>query len=379
MGVKVQYQVIESQQALDEFVAKISTAKVLAVDTEFMRRRTLYPEIALLQIFDGSHLALIDPLIEMDFQSLWALFANTDILKVLHSPSEDIEVFLKFAGFIPSPIFDTQFALQLLGEGSCIGFANMVKQLSNVDIDKSESRTDWLRRPLTQKQLDYAASDVFHLLPCFQQILNQIEEKQLFSIVLKESELLAQKRSFRQPDPLLYLDIKNVWQLKPRDLAILKELAAWRRAKAEKKNLALNFVLKEHNMVEIAKRRPSTLGSLRNVPGVEPMEVNRSGKEILACIEKGKQIVEQDCPQRVKRLIDFKGYKAACKEIKLIITEVAKENQIPADVFASKKQINQVISWSWKKSEAEKKLLMKPDLALGWRAELLEDRLKNWW
>ncbi|GEK09386.1 ribonuclease D [Pseudoalteromonas peptidolytica] len=375
----MQYQVIESQQALDEFVAKISTAKVLAVDTEFMRRRTLYPEIALLQIFDGSHLALIDPLIEMDFQSLWALFANTDILKVLHSPSEDIEVFLKFAGFIPSPIFDTQFALQLLGEGSCIGFANMVKQLSNVDIDKSESRTDWLRRPLTQKQLDYAASDVFHLLPCFQQILNQIEEKQLFSIVLKESELLAQKRSFRQPDPLLYLDIKNVWQLKPRDLAILKELAAWRRAKAEKKNLALNFVLKEHNMVEIAKRRPSTLGSLRNVPGVEPMEVNRSGKEILACIEKGKQIVEQDCPQRVKRLIDFKGYKAACKEIKLIITEVAKENQIPADVFASKKQINQVISWSWKKSEAEKKLLMKPDLALGWRAELLEDRLKNWW
>lgn len=119
----MQYQVIESQQALDEFVAKISTAKVLAVDTEFMRRRTLYPEIALLQIFDGSHLALIDPLIEMDFQSLWALFANTDILKVLHSPSEDIEVFLKFAGFIPSPIFDTQFALQLLGEGSCIGFA----------------------------------------------------------------------------------------------------------------------------------------------------------------------------------------------------------------------------------------------------------------
>ncbi|USD30639.1 ribonuclease D [Pseudoalteromonas sp. SCSIO 43201] len=375
----MQYQIIESQQALDEFVAKISTAKVLAVDTEFMRRRTLYPEIALLQIFDGTHLALIDPLIEMDFQSLWALFANTDILKVLHSPSEDIEVFLKFAGFIPSPIFDTQFALQLLGEGNCIGFANMVKQLSNVDIDKSESRTDWLRRPLTQKQLDYAASDVFHLLPCFQQILSQIEEKQLFNIVLKESELLAQKRSFRQPDPLLYLDIKNVWQLKPRDLAILKELAAWRRAKAEKKNLALNFVLKEHNMVEIAKRRPSTLGSLRNVPGVEPMEVNRSGKEILACIEKGKQIVEQDCPQRVKRLIDFKGYKAACKEIKLIITEVAKENQIPADVFASKKQINQVISWSWKKSEAEKKLLMKPDLALGWRAELLEDRLKNWW
>ncbi|PCK30472.1 ribonuclease D [Pseudoalteromonas piscicida] len=374
----MQYQVIESQQALDEFVSNISAANVLAVDTEFMRRRTLYPEIALLQVYDGKHLALIDPLTDIDFSQLWALFADTHVLKVLHSPSEDIEVFLKFAGFIPSPIFDTQFALQLLGEGSCIGFANMVKQLREVEIDKSESRTDWLRRPLTQKQLDYAASDVFHLLPCYEQILTQVNEKHLFNIVLQESELLAQKRSFRQPDELLYLDVKNVWQLKPRDLAILKELAAWRRAKAEKKNLALNFVLKEHNMVEIAKRRPSTLGSLRNVPGIEPMEVNRSGKEILACIERGKAVGEQDCPQRVRRLIDFKGYKAACKDIKHIIADVAKRNNIPVDVFASKKQINQVISWSWKKSEQEKQLLMKPDLALGWRATLLEDKLNSW-
>lgn len=368
----MQYQVIESQTALDEFVLSISKAKVLAVDTEFMRRRTLYPEIALLQIFDGNHLALIDPLADMDFSRLWTLFSDTSVLKVLHSPSEDIEVFLKFAGFIPSPIFDTQFALQLLGEGSCIGFANMVKQLRDVDIDKSESRTDWLRRPLTQSQLDYAASDVYHLLPCFETIQARVNEKQLFNIVLQESELLAQKRSFRQPDEVLYLDVKNVWQLKPRDLATLKELAAWRRAKAEKKNLALNFVLKEHNMVEIAKRRPSSLGSLRNVLGVEPMEVNRSGKEILACIEKAKEVSEQDCPQRVRRLIDFKGYKAACKDIKQVIAEVAKANDIPVDVFASKKQINQVISWSWKKSPEEKQLLMKPDLALGWRLSLLQ-------
>ncbi|MCG7539396.1 ribonuclease D [Pseudoalteromonas sp. CO348] len=375
----MQYQVIESQTALDEFVLSISKAKVLAVDTEFMRRRTLYPEIALLQIFDGNHLALIDPLADIDFSRLWTLFSDTSVLKVLHSPSEDIEVFLKFAGFIPSPIFDTQFALQLLGEGSCIGFANMVKQLRDVDIDKSESRTDWLRRPLTQSQLDYAASDVYHLLPCFETIQARVNEKQLFNIVLQESELLAQKRSFRQPDEVLYLDVKNVWQLKPRDLATLKELAAWRRAKAEKKNLALNFVLKEHNMVEIAKRRPSSLGSLRNVPGVEPMEVNRSGKEILACIEKAKEVSEQDCPQRVRRLIDFKGYKAACKDIKQVIAEVAKTNDIPVDVFASKKQINQVISWSWKKSPEEKQLLMKPDLALGWRAELVADKLDSWW
>ncbi|WP_419147580.1 ribonuclease D [Pseudoalteromonas 'SMAR'] len=375
----MQYQLIQSQAALDQFILAISDAKVLAVDTEFMRRRTLYPEIALLQVYDGQHLALIDPLSELNFDKLWQLFVDEKVLKVLHSPSEDIEVFLKFGGFIPKPIFDTQFALQLLGEGNCIGFANMVKQLRDVEIDKSESRTDWLRRPLSQKQLDYAASDVYHLLPCYEQIATRIQAQNLHDIVIQESELIAQKRSFRQPNELLYLDIKNVWQLRARDLAALRELAAWRRAKAEKKNLALNFVLKEHNMVEVAKRRPSSLNSLRNIPGVETMEVNRSGKEILACIERAKDLSDDQCPERVKRLIDYKGYKGACKDIKQIINEVAAANHIPSDVFASKKQINQVISWAWKKSEQEKQLLMKPDLALGWRKELIGDKLDAWW
>ena len=280
----MQYQLITTQSQLNQFVSSISTAKILAIDTEFMRRRTLYPEVALIQVFDGTHLALIDPLCEIDFEPFWQLLNNDKILKVLHSPSEDIEVFQKFAGFVPHPMFDTQFALQLLGEGNCVGFASMVKTLLDVEIDKSESRTNWLQRPLTEKQLDYAASDVYYLLPCFEKIIAQISEKKLTEIVIQESQLIAVKRAFETPDEYVYLDIKNAWQLKPRDLAVLKELAAWRRSKAQKKNLALSFILKEHNMVEVAKRRPSSLNSLRNIPGIELSEVNRSGKEIIQCV-----------------------------------------------------------------------------------------------
>ncbi|CAM4183488.1 ribonuclease D [Pseudoalteromonas byunsanensis] len=374
----MQYRVIQSQIELNGFAKNIAEAQVVALDTEFMRRRTLYPEVALIQVYAQNQLALIDPLLELDLSPLWDIFQNPEVLKILHSPSEDIEVFQKFAGFVPAPIFDTQFALQVLGKGNCVGFANMVNTILEVEIDKSESRTNWLQRPLTQKQLDYAASDVFYLMPCFESIYEQISERGLMDIVVAESELIAKKRAFMVPDDQVYLDVKNAWQLKPRDLAVLKELAAWRRNKAEKKNLALSFVLKEHNMVEIAKRRPTSLSGLRNIPGIEAMEVNRSGKEILACVEQGKSISEPQCPQKLLRLIDYPNYKKAAKELSAKIKHIAESNDIPADVLASKKQVNQLISWNWKKTAEERASLLKPDLLQSWRYELVKDVLKDW-
>ncbi|MCF2855973.1 ribonuclease D [Pseudoalteromonas sp. SMS1] len=374
----MQYRFIQNQAELDEFIGLISGASVLAIDTEFMRRRTLYPESALFQVYDGEHLALIDPLIQLDFTALWALFTAPDVMKVIHSPSEDIEVFQNFAGICPAPLFDTQFALQLLGEGNCVGFANMVNNLLDIEIDKSMSRTDWLKRPLSAKQLEYAAADVFYLLPCFERILAEVQEKGLVDIVISESELISKKRAFRTPDEYLYLNIKNVWQLRGRDLAVLRELAAWRLNKAEKKNISVNFILKELNMVEIAKRRPSSLASMRNIPEVEAMEVNRSGKEIMACIEAGKAISEDLLPVKVKRLIDFAGYKKAAKDIKGLISIEAQKHGIPVDVIASKKQINQIISWNWKLSSEQRKRMIKPDLFQGWRKELLGDALTAW-
>lgn len=374
----MQYQLIQTQVQLDTFVEQIQNKPILAIDTEFMRRRTLYPEVALIQVFDGEHLALIDPLAELSLFDFWQVLKDPAVLKVLHSPSEDIEVFQKYAGFVPAPLFDTQFALQLLGEGNCMGFALMVKTLLDIEIDKSESRTNWLQRPLTTKQLDYAAADTFHLLPCFELIIDRINKADLFEIVLDESELIANKRAFQTPDELLYKDIKNAWQLRPHELAVLKELAIWRRNKAIRKNLALNFVLKEHNMTEIAKRGPSSLNSLRQIPGVESIEVNRSGVEILKCIEKAKAIAVDEHPQVLKRLIDFPNYKQTAKDIKQKITKVAKANNIPEDVLASKKQVNQLISWNWKLTAEQKKTHIKPDLLSSWRYNFIKEALKEW-
>ena len=374
----MQYQLIQTQIQLNEFVEQIRNKPLLAIDTEFMRRRTLYPEVALIQVYDGEHLALIDPLAELSLFDFWEILRDESVLKILHSPSEDIEVFQKYAGFVPSPLFDTQFALQLLGHGNCMGFAHMVKSLLDIEIDKSESRTNWLQRPLTKSQLDYAAADVFHLLPCFDIIIKQINASSYFELVINESNLVAQKRAYQTPDELLYKDIKNAWQLKPSELVVLKELAAWRKNKAIRKNLALNFVLKEHNLVEIAKRKPTSLNALRNIPEVENIEVNRSGVEVLKCIEKAKVVPVSDYPEQLKRLIDFPTYKKAAKDIKQTITKVAKEQGIPEDVMASKKQINQLISWNWKLTPEQRKTHLKPDLLNSWRYEYLKDALKEW-
>lgn len=374
----MQYQLIQTQIQLNTFVEQIRNKPLLAIDTEFMRRRTLYPEVALIQVYDGEHLALIDPLSELSLFDFWEILRDESVLKILHSPSEDIEVFQKYAGFVPAPLFDTQFALQLLGHGNCMGFAHMVKSLLNIDIDKSESRTNWLQRPLTNSQLDYAAADVFHLLPCFDIIIEQINAANYFELVINESNLVAQKRAYQTPDELLYKDIKNAWQLKPSELVVLKELAAWRKNKAIRKNLALNFVLKEHNLVEIAKRKPSSLNALRNIPEVENIEVNRSGVEVLKCIEKAKVVPVSDYPEQLKRLIDFPTYKKAAKDIKQTITKVAKEQGIPEDVMASKKQINQLISWNWKLTAEQRKTHLKPDLLNSWRYEYLKDAIKEW-
>lgn len=374
----MQYELIQTQNQLNTFVEQIKNKPVLAIDTEFMRRRTLHPEVALIQIFDGEHLALIDPLAELSLFDFWEILKDPNVLKVLHSPSEDIEVFQKYAGFVPSPLFDTQFALQLLGDGNCMGFALMVKELLNIEIDKSESRTNWLQRPLTKKQLDYAAADTFYLLPCFELIIERIKQVNMFDIVIQESELIANKRAFKTPDELLYKDIKNAWQLKPHELAVLKVLAAWRRNKAIRKNLALNFVLKEQNMTEIAKRGPSSLNYLRQIPGVEAIEVNRSGVEIIKCIEQAKALPKDDMPEMLKRLIDFPTYKKVAKEIKQKITKVAKEQGIPEDVMASKKQINQLISWNWKLSKEQKEICIKPDLLSSWRYNYIKDILSEW-
>lgn len=367
------YLYICEQTQLDSYCQQASKAKVLALDTEFVRTRTLYSKLGLIQVFDGVQVALIDPLCELDLEPFWQLLTNTDIVKVLHSCHEDLEVFKKYANRLPVPLFDTQIAGQFLFQGKVLGFGAMVEQELGITLDKGEARTNWLKRPLTDNQLTYAVNDVKYLLPVYHSLNDKLANKQLQEYNLAEAAFkVSQKRKDKSLDDM-FLDFGTAWQLKSRELAILHQLALWRWQLASKKDLALGFVAKDATLVAIAQRRPSELVSMQNIPGVNPQEIKRYGKAMLNCVAVAKQIDIDQCPKKVPRVTDFKDYKQAYKALRQAIAEQAQKQRVPMEMLATKKQMNQWIKWSLKMAYAEK-----PDFLCSWRKELLIDVLEQW-
>lgn len=367
------YLYIREQSQLNDYCQKASQAPVLALDTEFVRTRTLFSKLGLIQVFYGDQVALIDPLCDLDLEPFWQLLTNTDIVKVLHSCHEDLEVFKKYANRLPVPLFDTQIAGQFLFQGKVLGFGAMVAQEIGVELDKGEARTNWLKRPLTDKQLTYAVNDVKYLLPVYHSLNDKLIERGLDEYNIAEAAFkVAQKRKDKTMDNL-FLDFGTAWQLKTRELAILHELAKWRWQLASKKDLALGFVAKDATLVAIAQRRPSELANMQNIPGVNPQEIKRYGKAMLECVLRAKELELEKCPTKVPRVTDFKDYKQSYKALRQAVTQKAKEHQVPIEVLATKKQINQWIKWSLKMAYAEK-----PDFLCSWRKALLIDVLEQW-
>ncbi|MDC8830588.1 ribonuclease D [Alteromonas gilva] len=368
------YIYIQDQATLDAMCAQAARQKAIAIDTEFVRTRTLAPELGLIQLYDGHQLVLIDPLAIGDMSSLVALLTNPDVLKVLHSCSEDLEAFLATFNTVPSPIFDTQFAASLLGLGATMGYARLIETLLNKELDKGESRTDWLARPLSDKQCRYAADDVLYLLPAFEQLFAMVEAKGKVDWVISESACLAVKKQVRLPPQYAYLQVKNAWRLSSQQLTVLKHLAAWRLSRAQERNMALNFVFKEAHMYEIALRLPQSKAALSAIHCLTPQERRLNPDMVLNAVRDGLQEYDNAAPderlERIKRLIDFPAYKQILARFKQAVTALAAEHDVTEEVLASKKQLNQLLKYYWFDIEECQLMGLKPDVLSGWRAPI---------
>ena len=367
------YLYIQEQSQLDTYCASASKAEVLALDTEFVRTRTLYSKLGLIQVFDGNQVALIDPLCDLDLEPFWQLLTEPSIVKVLHSCHEDLEVFKKYANRLPEPLFDSQIAGQFLFQGKVLGFGAMVAQELGVELDKGEARTNWLKRPLTDKQLNYAMNDVKYLLPVYHSLNKKLAELGLQQYNLAEAAFKVKQKRKDKNIEQLFLDFGTAWQLKTRELAILQELAKWRWQLASKKDLALGFVAKDATLVAIAQRRPSELASMQNIPGVNPQEIKRYGKAMLEAVLRAKSLELEACPVKVPRVTDFRDYKQAYKALRSAIVTVANEKGVPMEMLATKKQLNQWIKWCLNMAYADE-----PDFINSWREALLIDVLTQW-
>jgi ribonuclease D len=241
---------------LAELCDELTKEPFVALDTEFMRDRTYFPKLCLVQVAGASRHAAIDPLAEgLDLAPLLALMTNPAVVKVFHAARQDVEIFHHLGGAIPMPLFDTQLAAMVCGYGEEVGYETLVARLAKARIDKSSRFTDWSRRPLTKQQLDYALADVIHLRVIYQRLETQLRQTGRSEWVAQELAGLTDPHTYEQPPEDAWRRIK-VRSREPRFLAIVQALAAWREREAQRRDLPRNRVLRDDLMLELAANRP---------------------------------------------------------------------------------------------------------------------------
>lgn len=368
MTAPITYHWISTNEQLAEACRQACQKTAVALDTEFVRVRSYYPKLGLIQLYDGEQVSLIDPNPITDFSPFVELLANQKVLKILHACGEDLEVFEHRFQQLPTPLFDTQIAAGFLGFGLSSGFAKLVAHFLQITLDKGASRTDWLMRPLTEIQCQYAAADVWYLLPMYQKLQPLFAESMWKTAIEQECANLLEKRKEVSDPNLLYREIGNAWQLNPQQLAVLRILAKWRQEEAQKRDLALNFVVKEQSLWQLAKLQPKHTSALLEF--MHPNEVRIQGKKLLLLIEQAKQIPPEAYPEPLLRLVDEPHYKYALKAMQRKQAEI-QPSDLPPELLASKRQLNQLFRW-YSKGENPQSL---PELLQGWRASYGEQIL----
>jgi ribonuclease D len=380
----MQYQLIEDEISLQKLCQQYNNAEILAIDTEFVRTRTLYPKLGLLQIFDGKQLALIDPVAINDLSPFWQLMTNENIVKVLHACSEDLEVFLTSANCKPVNLIDSQIVMSFLGHGLSMGYAAMVEHFTGIELDKSESRTDWIKRPLTQKQLDYASADVDYLFQLYPKFITEIEQAGQLDYAKQETQLLIERKFTPIDEDNLYCQMKLACRLNSKQLNTLKHLVRWRFQQAKKRDLPIGFVAKDHTLMAIAQHNPQTIEAMNRVKGAELLDIRHKGKTMLTIVKLALETDESDYPKTIARLDEYPGYKQLFKTVKAFIVVIAEKNGLAIENLASKKQINQFLTWHFNVNDVRelasdsliKTSIPNVDILTGWRNELFGQTLQ---
>ena len=282
---------------LAAFCKRQAKAEFITVDTEFMRDSTYWPKLCLAQVGGPQEAAAIDTLApDIDLAPLLELMKNPKVLKVFHSARQDLEIFFLLMDALPEPIFDSQVAAMVCGFGDSVGYDKLVRKLTGKHIDKSKRFTDWSRRPLKQGQIDYALSDVVHLRPVYEKLRRQVENRARTAWLDEEMAILNSPDTYRLEPETAWRRLKTR-SASPRYLALLRALAAWREAEAQRRDVPRNRVLRDEQMFDIAAHHPATAEELSHTRGFSPDAARgRIGQAILAALEEGLAVPEADCP-----------------------------------------------------------------------------------
>ncbi|HYG85856.1 MAG TPA: ribonuclease D [Azospirillum sp.] len=327
---------ITTTSDLEAFCRDLAGADYVAVDTEFLREKTYYPQLCLVQIAGPKGAAAIDPLAEgIDLAPLVAVLNDPSVLKVFHAARQDVEIFFHLTGKIPHPLFDTQVAAMVCGFGDSVGYETLVTKLAGARIDKSSRFTDWSQRPLTDRQLQYALSDVIHLRPAFEKLRRRLHRTGREHWLEEEMAVLTDPATYQVEPDTAWMRLK-VRTNKPRFMAVLKELAAWREREAQRRDLPRSRVLRDEAMLEIAAHAPTTVDDLARTRGMgRGFAEGRQGAEVLAAVQRGLDVPESELPRLEPREEPPAGIAPIVELLRVLLKMKCDENHVASKLVAS--------------------------------------------
>jgi len=334
---------IADTQTLAAFCARQAAADYIAVDTEFMRDRTYWPRLCLVQIAGPDEAGAIDTMArDLDLQPLYDLMADHDVLKVFHAGRQDVEIFYHRTGNIPEPLFDTQVAAMVCGFGDQVGYEALIAKLVGARIDKSSRFTDWARRPLTQKQLKYALDDVIHLRSAYEKLADTLEESGRIRWLDEEMAVLMNPDTYR-------LEPEDAWRrLKsrnssPRFHAVLREVAAWREREAQTRDVPRNRILRDDAILEIAAQAPTTKEAVERMRAVPKGFVNGAmGTAVLAAVARGLAVPESELPTPPRRDSRPQGVGPLTDLLKVLLKHVTETSGVAPKLVASSDDLERI-------------------------------------
>lgn len=333
---------IEDSDTLADLCARLAKSPFVAVDTEFMRENTYWPELCLIQIADANEAAAIDPMREgLDLSPLLELLVdNEDVLKVFHAGAQDIEIVYNLTGKTPHPLFDTQIAAMALGQGEQIGYSNLVDSWLGIALDKGARFTDWARRPLDKRQIDYAIGDVTHLSTLFPKMLERLRKTGRGGWLDQEMERLADPANYVNEPDLSWKRIRIVGR-KPDVLGRLKSLAAWREREAQNKNLPRGRIIKDETMADIAAHPPRSQADLSKVRGLSPAWAgNDIGGRLMGILATAEPLRPDEMPPRDDKKPGLGKEGALVADLlKLLLKIRAREISVAARLLARSEEL----------------------------------------
>jgi len=354
--------VITETEVLSEFCARLSQSSYITVDTEFMREKTYWPQLCLVQLANDDEAAAVDALAEdIDLTPLLDLMANDQVLKVFHAARQDLEIFYRLMCKLPSPLFDTQVAAMVCGFGDSAGYETLVRNLTNQSIDKSSRFTDWAQRPLTERQVSYALADVTHLREVYAKLNQELTTNGRRLWLEEELRDLLDESNYTFPPEEAWRRVKSRGA-KPRFLAILQEIAAWREREAQDKDLPRGRVLRDDALVEIAHHAPTTVSGLARIRGLgQRLAEGPMGERLLEAIEAGLAVPESDLPKLPKRKPLPRGIGPVTDFLKVLLKHKCEHHDVAQKLIATGDDLEKIAAYG---NKADVKALQ------GWRRDL---------